>query len=400
MSIACLLVPSLALSCELSIRPDLYGLPVVLTDETGIYISDSTTEATAYGAQEGMRVREALAYYPSLVVLEPHSARVRRAASSLRAALESVSPWVEEVSEDTKCAGVIYASLEGLNGLYPKPEILERAIMDAAPQELHPQLGIADKRFTAYSAARSAAPGEIVRVAHDDAASFLAKKPSGWLPLGEPELKRLRLLGIETLGEFAALPRHAIEAQFGAPGGRAWMAAQGLDLTPLRPCSSAIERIIEHSQPDPPLVNRESVIRTAELLLLRALRQPQALHRFVRIIRLRATTEDEKLWEHTQTMKEPTGDRIRLWTSIHPLLEHANYPGPLTYLELELDGLITESGRQGGLFVEHNRRREHLDEMIRHLKTRYGHTHIARVVEIEPWNRIPERRHFLVDYDP
>ena len=38
--------------------------------------------------------------------------------------------------------------------------------------------------------------------------------------------------------------------------------------------------------------------------------------------------------------------------------------------------------------------------MVRHLKVRYGQSPLQRVVEVEPWSRIPERRHALMDYDP
>ncbi len=400
MSIACLLVPSLALACELAARPGLAGRPVALADEAGVRVAGSTPEAAARGARAGMTVREAVAYCPSLVVLEPHPARARRAADRLREALEAVSPLVEEAPPDTEGAGVVYAGLAGLDGLYPEPGMLERAVLDAAPQELHPRLGVAERRFTAYSAARCAAPSEALRVAPGEAAAFLAGKPGGWLPLDEARRARLRLLGIKTLGAFAALPRHAVEAQFGAPGGRAWLAARGADPTPLRPAPFAHQRVLEHVQAQPPLVSRESVLRTAELLLRRALRHPRALRRFVRTVRLRATTEDDRLWERAQTMKEPTGDRGRLWTAIRPLLEHARYPGPIAELELELGGLTAESGRQADLLIERTRRREHLDEMVRHLKLRYGQPPVARVVEVEPWSRIPERRHALLDYDP
>ena len=53
-----------------------------------------------------------------------------------------------------------------------------------------------------------------------------------------------------------------------------------------------------------------------------------------------------------------------------------------------------------GLFREYARRREQLDEMTRHLKVRYGQSPLRRVVAVEPWSRIPERRHALIDYDP
>ena len=403
MSIACLLVPSFALACELAKRPSLAGRPVALADVAGLRVEDASPEARQRGARPGMTLREAVGFCPSLAVVEPHPARAARAAEALVDAMATVSPLVEEATPGTVFADL--AGLVGPQGLYPESGMVERAVLGAAPRTLAPRFGVADRRFTAYAAARSttadeAPAGETMRIEPDEAATFLADKPVEWLPLDDERRERLRLLGIETLGAFAALPRHAVAAQFGVAGGRAWLAARGEDPTPLRPRPFARERVVEHAEAQPPLVSREAIQLTVQQLLSRALQQPRALRRFVRSVRLRATTEDDRLWERAQTLKEPTGDRERLWTALRPLLEYADYPGPIAELELELGGLTVESGRQGGLFVDRARCREQLDEMVRHMKVRYGQSPVARVVEVEPWSRIPERRYALMDYDP
>jgi DNA polymerase-4/protein ImuB len=203
------------------------------------------------------------------------------------------------------------------------------------------------------------------------------------------------------MGAYAALPGHAVEAQFGPAGRLAWLAARGADPTALRPQPPAHERVVEQTRSEPPLVSREAVTLTAQQLLIRALRHPRARRRFVRCVRLRATTEDDRLWERVQVLREPSGDRERIWHALRPLLEYAQYPGPLATLELELAGLTAESGRQPSLLdAERVRRREQLDDMVRHLKVRYGLSPVARVVEVERWSRIPERRWALMDYDP
>ncbi|MCA9849818.1 MAG: DNA polymerase Y family protein, partial [Dehalococcoidia bacterium] len=99
-------------------------------------------------------------------------------------------------------------------------------------------------------------------------------------------------------------------------------------------------------------------------------------------------------------LREPSGDRARLWTALRPHVEYAEFPGPIARIELELAGLTAESARQQSLFQEQTRRREQLDEMVRHLKVRFGTSPVARVVAVEPWHRLPERRFALLDYDP
>ena len=240
--ISCLLVPSLALAVELAERPGLGASgvgageqPAALADEAGLRVAEASLAALDRGVRPGQTLREAVAYCPALAVLEPRPARARQVAAQLVEAVEAISPLVEEAAP-----GEVYADLRGLEGLYPRPGALEQALLAAAQlgggalggKALGARLGVAGSRFTARAAAHAAAPGEWLRVAAAEARAFLAPLPSEWLPLEAAAQGWLRLLGLETLGDLAALPRHAVEAQFGPAGGQAWLAARGEDPTP------------------------------------------------------------------------------------------------------------------------------------------------------------------------
>ncbi len=413
--IACLLVPALALAAELVARPQLRGRPVAVTDDPGLRVAEATDAATERGVRTGQRLAEAVGWCPALVVLESRPARVRRAADQLVEAAAAVSPLVEEAAP-----GEVYADLRGLDGLYPHEDTIAQALLDAAPGALGVRLGLAGSRFTARAAAAVAQPGAWLRVSDAEAREWLAPLPTALLPLdaasrdlrgipasredlrGIPASREewLGLFGIATLGDLAALPRHAVEAQLGANGGRAWLAARGEDATPLTPMVRG-ERVVERAQAEPPLIAREAVLHTFGQLLGRALARPSVRGRLVRTARLTAVTEDEHVWERTRVLNEPTGDRDRLWTALRPSIEAAELGGPVAELALELGGLTAERGRQGRLLRERGgRRREQLDEMARHLQLRYGRAALQRVVTLAPLSRIPERRYALADYEP
>jgi nucleotidyltransferase/DNA polymerase involved in DNA repair len=394
-AVACLAIPSLALQCELVDRAWLVGRPVALADAGRARVTEATREAARYGVRPGMTLRDAVALCPGLHVLEPRPALIARYASELIEAMGAVSPLVEDAEP-----GVVFADLRGTEGLYPRIQDVHRAVLAGLPSTLRPQLGIAGHRFTALIAALRAEPGAVAHVRNEDAAVFLAAEPIARLSLDVDDLDQLRLLGLDTCGALAALPQHAVEAQFGPDGGRAWLAASGEDPRPVRPRPWDRERVVEHVQAEPPLVSRESVLHALEQMLGRALRQPRARHRFVRVMRLHAETERGGLWEREQVLREPLADRARLWTLMRSLIEYAEFPGPFSLVALELGGLTEESGRQHSLFVEQTRRREQLDEMVRHLKVRFGESPLARVVDVEPWHRLPERRRALLEYDP
>ena len=327
---------------------------------------------------------------------EEPPALVARATAALVEALTVVSPLIEDAAE-----GMVFASLRGSEALYPGIEELRRTIFDAMPPGLDPQFGIAGQRFTAEVAAHRAAPGTVLHIPRGEEAAFLAPASVARLPLDPEAIARLRLLGIASCGALAALPRQAVEAQFGREGGVAWLAARGEDPRPLRPRPWARERVVVEVAAEPPLVSREAILHALEQMLGRALRHPLARHRFVRLLRLRAEGERGGLWQREQVLREPLGDGERLWGVVRTHVEYADFPGPLALLSLELGGLTAESGRQRSLFdADHVRRAEQLDEMVRHLKVRFGHSPIARVVDVEPWHRLPERRHALLEYDP
>lgn len=393
--VACLAIPQLELQGELYDRPWLLDTAVALTDEARNRVASTTPRARVYGVRAGMTLREADALCPLLTILEPRPAVVAEYAQRLVEAMSAVSPLVEEQEP-----GIVFADVRGMEALYPRAEDLYAAVSGEMPGSVRPQLGLATTRLTALVAAYRAEPGAVEHVAAEHAAAFLSGEAITFLPFDVDAINRLRLMGIETCGALAALPRHAVQAQFGPMGEVAWLAAQGMDPRPVRPRPWERERVVEHVQAEPPLISRETVQHAVEQLLGRALRQPRAHHRFVRFVRLHAETERGELWEREQVLREPLGDRERLWTVLRALIEYAEFPGPFAAISLELGGLTEESGRQHSLFTEQTRRREHLDEMVRHLKVRFGESPVARVVEVEPWHRLPEHRRALLEYDP
>ena len=83
------------------------------------------------------------------------------------------------------------------------------------------------------------------------------------------------------------------------------------------------------------------------------------------------------------------------------LIEPLQLAAPVEEMSLEFIGLTGETGKQRSLlFAEQARRRAQLLAALRQLKAQFGgESQVAKVVEVEPWSRIPERRYALIDYD-
>ena len=117
------------------------------------------------------------------------------------------------------------------------------------------RLGIGPSTWVAQVAARLGEPGEVTVVEDAEARAFLRPLPLEWLPLPRAALATLRLLGVQTMGQFADLPRAAVGRRFGPEALAAHRLACGEDDRPLR--GTALEpAVLVRAAPEPPLTER------------------------------------------------------------------------------------------------------------------------------------------------
>src|SRR5207248_8223967 len=75
-------------------------------------------------------------------------------------------------------------------------------------------------KFVSWVAASRAKPGGAVIVRPGEEGRFLSSQPLAVLSLDPDTYRRLRQLGLATLGQLAGLPQEAVVSQFGAAGRR------------------------------------------------------------------------------------------------------------------------------------------------------------------------------------
>ncbi|HEY6415761.1 MAG TPA: hypothetical protein VIX41_05975, partial [Acidimicrobiales bacterium] len=304
--------------------------------------------------------------------------------------------------------GTAYVELASVARCYRSPAALHAALLGCAPSELRPRLGVGPTKFVAGLAAlqaavqgqpRNAAPN--VRVVDQaGVAAFVTPVPVTALPVEAEMIRRLRLVGITTVAQLAAMPRHALVAQFGPQGKRLVALLDGA-AEPVRPRPRE-ERVRERLAFPEPLTSRESVLAAARQVLRRVLRHPGQRGRVARQLVVRAETEQGKRWESKVTLRHARCDHEGLWVTLAPALERAALPGPVSELSIELRGLRPSRGWQGELLPTRNastERRERIEEGMRQLQARYGRSLVGRMVPVEPWSRIPERRWALVELE-
>lgn len=398
-SIACVLIPHFGLRVALLDHAHLDGEPLLLGAPAGEQprVADATPEATAYGIRPEMNLREALSLCPEAITLTPDPARETRVWEQVLSRLEALSPRVEA----STTMGTAYLDLSGLARSLGSPEVAAWKLLTAAFPVLRPRVGIAPGKFAALAATRTARSGRSRIVAPAELAAFLAKLPADWLPLPPKQLQLLQRLGLTTMGALTALPPAAVAARLGPAGRRAWTLAAGRSDHDDSFVQSRPPVLIALSTLDlpHPTADHATFLRYLDLLVERAFHDASVRGRAVRQATVGAMLDGGGSWERCFALKGATG-KDRLLAKLRLRLGQVELPGVVTTLWLELAGITSEAAWPGLLPGLHPRQPTSLTEVIEVLTTRYGASPIYRIVGMEPWSRIPERRYALAPYVP
>ncbi|WP_460490483.1 Y-family DNA polymerase, partial [Corynebacterium nasicanis] len=200
-------------------RIDAEGLPATLAIARQHRIRVCSAAARHAGVRRDMRVRQAQAVCPDLVVLDEDLDRDGRMFESIAAGLDDVASSIEVlrpglVVVDAGAAGRFHGS---------EARAVEVLIDAAARRGIDAQVGIADEIATGFIASRVGA-GQVIP--EGGSRTFLDVQPvtllaaESSLHCEQALVDSLGDLGVRTLGELAALPATAVTTRFGAAGER------------------------------------------------------------------------------------------------------------------------------------------------------------------------------------
>jgi len=392
--VACLLIPGFELRAALRTRPRLALEPAALAPEAGEeqFLGPVTAAAEAAGVRPGMRLGEALATCPALVLVDRDPSAVEREWEGVLRRLEDAGFAVDPVDH-----GTVVFETRGVERLYGGVQpALERALA-AAGTTWDPRIGAADRRFTALAAASVARPGQILLVAPKDEASFLEPLPLSLLPLSADRYAELEGLGLRRLGELAQLPGGAVAERLGVEGRTAWRLAHGGRRAKVRGRKPAFE--LAEVLVFPEAVGNELTLRRAlGALLERLLARPERAGRPFRKLALAARLVDGGSWRRTLTLRDATAEPARVRAALGPKL--SELPGPIVELRIEAVELAEHTGQQLALVEPAGEEAStRLREGLRQVRASTGTGSVCAVVEVAPWSRIPEARAFVVPRD-
>ena len=370
---ACILISHLPVQAERRRNPDLNNHPLVIGGrpwDPGAVL-DCCPLAEAVGVRIGMRLSRAEALCPSARFLPAEESAYRAAHEALNTAMRQFTDRIE-----TAGLGLLLADVTDLERTFGHAAQLSRHLTTAVSEatRLVVQVGLASNRFTAEQAARAAKDNSWCPVIPGQERTFLSPLSVSALP-AEPEvMRRLTLLGIVTLGAFAALPRLAVIRQFGPQAGFLHDLASGSDPRPVH--ADAPPLVLENTRTfERPMTNRGQLAawigRMSSSLstdLARRSHQAEGL-------RIQLVDEAGQTHSAATRVEPPTNDHERITRLAVTLLERLKLTRPIIELCITLYPLRPAylGAAQLALFSEPaDSRRSHFQEALRRLRERFG----------------------------
>jgi DNA polymerase-4 len=397
MSIACVIVPYFVAAVERRDDPSLTSIPLVIGDfrrERGEVYAFSR-EAAGMGVKRGIPLRQAETLCPEAAFIPLSEMRYSRAFQELLEILEEFTQLVEP--DGLGCA---YLDIGGLER-GQATEVVQ--YMGQAVREgvhLSAAIGLAEGKFTARVAASCLDPDQTSIIGPESEREFLQDFPVELLHVGEDVIRRLKLLGINTLGQLAALPASAVLTQFGKEGRHLRRLAMGQDnrrVIPRRKKEVESSQQRAFDQPVDNLSILEAVTREmAEELVTRL----QVSHHLCRELRVIIQFEDGTAQGEDAILSQPTFSREKITLNLRQLLRRIDYRCGVVSLEIVLGDMVPETGKQLDLFANRVEQETRLRRMMRDLTAKYSPDRFYRASLVDRHARLPERRFVLLEVDP
>jgi DNA polymerase-4 len=214
-------------SIEQQLDPRLRGRPLAIA----AYVTDAATivsssrEARDLGVKTGMRVFEAKAILPSILVMEPNPPRYRAVSDSLVQILESHSPEVRRMSIDE--ASVNLAGTPDLARTGPEGvgQAIKRTLSEQVGECVTCSVGISTSIWMAKQASNLDKRDGMRRIDHTNLVSvFECLRLTDLSGIAEATARRLERAGVRTPAEFLrATPERLRLAGMHTEVARGWL---------------------------------------------------------------------------------------------------------------------------------------------------------------------------------
>lgn len=362
-------------------------------------VLDRSPAAGALGVRRGQPLGTAHSLVPEALFLPLDPAGLADPFEGALDALNALAPAVEgEVDPADPRFGRVFIGIEGLGRLWgDEPALVRRALAIVEPLlPGQPRVGIGNTRFGAAVAARTGV-AVIPAGGRREEAAFFAPLPLGLVPAEPGVHERLRVLGLETMGQLAALDHSAVVARFGPAGAEMHDLVRGMDRRPLRP-RRPLEHLAADVELEPPAAELEPLRfvlhHVCGTLCEQLAARGAGAARAALTLSLERTERDPgpRSMTYQQALPEPSAAAELLERLLMARLESEPPSAPVERLALQLDGTAPEAGQQLTLFERQGAHAARLEWQLASLAIRFGKDRVLRVTTADVEAPLAERR--------
>lgn len=245
----------------------LNGKPVLIGGMSGrAVVASCSYEARRFGVHSAMPMRMALQMCPEAIVVRCDFDLIAKHSQEITDIIAESVPVFEKTSIDEH-----YADLTGLDkhfGCLKFSHELRRRIISETG--LPVSFGLSLNKTVSKVATGQAKPNGEMSVRIGDERVFLAPLPIGKIPgVGSVMNKKLRMMGIERIGQFQQMPVELIERVMDKHGIIVWQKANGIDDSPVVPYreqkSMSHEKTFEHDTTNMDVLRKTLLKMVADL---------------------------------------------------------------------------------------------------------------------------------------
>lgn len=391
MKIVCIFIPHFPARVELQRNCSLKGHPFIIGSRLNNKSVVLDYSEQVQGVKSDMSIDEALSRCNDATLIEADDAYYLKAFDNITNDLLKESPIVEG-----QYPGSFFVEVEGLDRLYGGYANVLKSLISVIPEGLMPQIGVSNQKFSAYVAATKSKGKEITNVP-GHIAQFLKCCSVDLLPISVGKKRQMHKFGLHNMGHVADLSLHYMQAQFGWDGRIAWEFSNGIDKGLINPVRH--EEIIGDTHAfDVPTADIQIIMCVIKILLDRIITRDIGIGKYIRAVQLKANIIGRSPLLKKVTFKVPVNNIAKILFAIKGTLDRTDFPGEFQDVQIVLLGITGEKAIQVNLF-DSKRKIQKINDVINQLKIQFGSTPpIYKIIGIEPWSRIPERRNALVHF--
>jgi len=359
--------------------PSLAGKPVAVGG--GVVLS-CTYEARAFGVRGGMRVVDARALCPQLILVDGTFGSYTEYSKTVFGIFESYTPVVETLSIDEA-----FMDITGSIHLFGSPADIARKIRSEVRDQtgLAVSVGATPRKFLSKIASQVAKPDGLIVVHPGEEIGFLHPLPVSYLwGVGPVTKRKLNELGLETIGDIATTPIDSLSSMLGSGAATHLHAlANNQDPRPVEGRRKA-KSVGAQSAMRPERRSMEDLMPVLQRLTDRVATRLRAKDRSARTVTVRVRFGDLSSVTRSATVHTPTASTSALVGIERRLLQKVldEYPRhEITLLGISTSGLGVDEPIQLALGVDDEAtgggtpeelESQALDESVDELRRRFG----------------------------